>query len=104
MNAFEDFLMGAIAMASWIAGLFFLRLWRESRDRLYALFACAFWLEALARTALLGVENPAEAYPTRYLLRLVAYGLILFLISARARCKSVFNFASEKPVMAAISS
>jgi hypothetical protein len=45
------FLLGATAMATATAGLLFLRMWRESRDRLYVMFAGAFWLEALARTA-----------------------------------------------------
>lgn len=30
-------------MASAVVGLFFLRMWRESRDRLYVMFAAAFW-------------------------------------------------------------
>jgi hypothetical protein len=75
------FLLGATAMASAAAGLFFLRLWRESRDRLYVMFACAFWLEAVARTALLAAPDPSEAHPALYLLRVAAYGLILIAIA-----------------------
>jgi hypothetical protein len=75
------FLLGATAMAGAAAGLFFLRLWRESRDRLYVMFACAFWLDALARTALLAAANPTEAHPALYLMRVGAYGLILAAIA-----------------------
>ena len=35
---------GALAMACWVAGLFFLRFWRLSRDRLFVFFVLAFWL------------------------------------------------------------
>jgi len=74
------FLLGATAMASAIVGLFFLRMWRESRDRLYVMFACTFWLEAVARAALLLAESPNEAHPALILLRVGAYGLILVAI------------------------
>ena len=39
---------GAMAMGYAVAGLFFLRFWRDARDRLFGLFALAFgsgWLE-----------------------------------------------------------
>lgn len=75
------FLLGATAMAGAIAGLFFLRLWRESGDRLYVMFACSFWLEAVARAARLLAENPNEAHPGFFLLRVGAYGLILVAIA-----------------------
>lgn len=74
------FLLGATAMASAAAGLLFLRMWRESRDRLYVLFACSFWLEAVTRLALLFGDSPSEGLPTRYLLRVAAYGLIVVAI------------------------
>jgi hypothetical protein len=74
------FLLGATAMASAIAGLLFLRMWRESRDRLYVLFGCSFWLEALTRVALALTPNPSEAEPAWYLVRVVAYGLIVAAI------------------------
>ncbi|HXH83548.1 MAG TPA: DUF5985 family protein [Candidatus Tectomicrobia bacterium] len=71
------FLLGATTMANAVAGLLFLRMWRESRDRLYVLFAGAFWLEAVARAGLLLTSDPSEADPARYLLRVVAYGMII---------------------------
>jgi hypothetical protein len=74
------FLLGATAMATATAGLLFLRMWRESRDRLYVMFAGAFWLEALARTLLLLGPDPREADPTRYVVRIVAYGMIVVAI------------------------
>ena len=41
------FLDGAIAMGCLIAGLFFLRFWRDSRDGLFLNFALAFWIFAI---------------------------------------------------------
>ena len=40
----QPIVLGALAMASAVAGLFFLRFWRETRDRLFAMFALAFWV------------------------------------------------------------
>ena len=77
MNAF---LLGAIAMASGIAGLIFLKLWQESRDRLYLLFACAFWIEALGRGARAFLADPLEATALLVAFRIAAYGLILIAI------------------------
>ena len=74
------FLLGATVMAAAVAGLFFLRLWRESRDRLYAYFACAFWLEAIARGLRVFTEKPNEADPMLVLVRIAAYGLIVVAI------------------------
>jgi hypothetical protein len=74
------FLLGATAMASAVAGLLFLRMWRESHDRLYVLFAVSFWLEALTRFGLVLAADPSEAQPARYLVRIVAFALIVAAI------------------------
>jgi hypothetical protein len=74
------FLLGATSMAAAVAGLIFLRMWRESRDRLYALFASAFWLEALGRIGLLWTPDAGQADVSRYALRIVAYGMIVLAI------------------------
>jgi hypothetical protein len=43
----NDFLHGALAMASFSIGLFFLRYWRVTRDRLFPMFSAGFWLLGL---------------------------------------------------------
>ena len=71
------FLNGVAVGASIIAGVLFLRYWRETSDRLFLWFALAFWMLAShwAATSLL---NPAEeARHLFYLLRLAAFVLIL---------------------------
>jgi hypothetical protein len=75
----NPFVLGATAMAMAVAGLLFLRMWRESRDRLYVLFAVAFWLEALSRILALGLD-PQEGDPARYVVRVLAYGMIILAI------------------------
>jgi CHASE2 domain-containing sensor protein len=40
----NDFLQGALVMASLSIALFFLRYWRATRERLFALFSVAFCL------------------------------------------------------------
>ena len=42
-------LLGAIAMASLVAALFFFRFWRQTHDAFFLLFATAFGIDAAAR-------------------------------------------------------
>jgi hypothetical protein len=72
----NQMLMGAIATGSLIAGLFFFRFWRSSRDRFFLFFALSFWLEALNRVALALLAG-SEDTPVFYGVRIVSYGLIL---------------------------
>ena len=75
--SFAVFLQGVSATGAWIAGLLFLRFWRQSHDRLFAFFAGAFWLLALS-WALLGLTSPTEE--TRayiYAIRLVAFLMMI---------------------------
>lgn len=74
------FMLGAITMASLASGFFFLRFWRDTRDRLFLFFAISFGLEALSRTALALSEQPNEGDPLLYVIRFVAYALIVAAI------------------------
>ena len=71
------FLLGAVTMASLAAGLFFLRFWRETKDRLFLAFAISFLVEGVNRTALALSDAPREGTPFFYLVRLLAFALIL---------------------------
>jgi hypothetical protein len=79
------FLWGASALASWVAGLFFLRFWRETRDRFFVLFAAAFWVLAADWVALALVNPTDETRHLFYLARLLAFGLILVAIVDKNR-------------------
>jgi hypothetical protein len=79
----ELMLLGAIAMECLIAGLFFLRSWRNTKDRLFLFFAISFFLEGLNRF-LLGISgNPDEGRPLFYIVRFVSFLLILIGIVAK---------------------
>ena len=84
MQSMQDILLGAIAMASLVAGLFFLRFWKTTRDRFFLFFAIAFWIEAVNRT-MLGIIELPEDIPVFYLIRLAAFSLILFAIIDKNR-------------------
>ncbi|MES2264106.1 MAG: DUF5985 family protein [Pseudomonadota bacterium] len=78
-------LSGAIACASLVVALFFLRFWRSTRDRFFLYFSISFALEAISRLLLGAVLNAAEELPEFYLLRLLAYLLILIAIVDKNR-------------------
>ena len=80
---FMNFLSGAIAMASAVIALFFLRFWRASRDRFFLYFALSFAIEGAHRVyAMLAFEDNEDS-PLHYLVRLLAYGLILWAIAEK---------------------
>jgi hypothetical protein len=79
------FLMGAAAMASWTASLFFLRFWRDSGDRLFAMFAASFLLLGLTRLGLAWWQDSNETQTYFYWLRFAAFLLILLAIIDKNR-------------------
>lgn len=88
MNSISSFalvLMGAVAMASAIATLFFLRFWRQTRDSFFLLFAVAFGIDAIARFTLAIAEVSDENEPFYYLTRLITFGLIIVAIIQKNR-------------------
>jgi hypothetical protein len=74
------FLSGAITMGFLVAGLFFLRFWKRTHDRLFLTFALAFVLLGMVQ-ALLALGNiPIEERSWIYLIRLAAFLLIIWSI------------------------
>ena len=71
------FLMGAIMACYGVAGLFFLKFWRETRDRLFAMFALAFWILSINYLLLTPAPNADEVLPGHYIVRAFAFLLIL---------------------------
>ena len=76
---------GAIVMGYAVAGLFFLRFWRQTRDRLFLIFAISFWLLGAQRLALAVTAEPVESHNGLYLVRLFAFLLILLAIVDKNR-------------------
>ncbi len=73
-------LSGAVTFGFAICGLFFLRFWRRTGDRLFAAFALAFWLLGLVQALLALTDIPVEERSFLYIIRLLAFVLILAAI------------------------
>jgi hypothetical protein len=78
-----DFISGLATMGFLIAGLFFLRFWRRTRDRLFAAFAGAFWLLAANSGIVTLIDAPREELSWVYLLRVAAFSLIIYAIVSK---------------------
>jgi hypothetical protein len=78
-------LAGAVSMASFVAGLLFLRYWWRSHDRLFLYFCIAFFVDAAVRIAqaLFTVADENEAFI--YLPRLATFALIAWAIVDKNR-------------------
>lgn len=76
----NDILTGAIATASLVIALFFLRFWRNTHDRFFLYFSLSFAIEGVHRLYSAVHDSGGEDSPMHYVIRLVAYGLILWAI------------------------
>jgi hypothetical protein len=81
----DQFFRGALSMACLVAGVFFLRFWKESRDRLFIFFALAFTVLALSWVGLATIERGVESRHLVYIPRLVAFVLIIIGIIDKNR-------------------
>jgi hypothetical protein len=89
-HAFDGFIVGAVAMGHWVAGLFFLRFWRKTGDRFFALFAIAFWILGINRFAMVLAQwygHELTEHHFVYWVRFVAYLVILVAILDKNRSK-----------------
>jgi hypothetical protein len=82
------FLLGAIAMASVVIGLFFLRSWRNTGDRFFLFFSASFILEGFNRAALAMTIDPNEDRPLFYFVRFLSFVLILIAVGDKNRKKT----------------
>lgn len=83
----NEFISGAVFALCCVAGLYFLRFWRRTRDRFFALFAISFWLMALQRVVALCLAHTKEELAEAYLIRLLAFTLILVAIVDKNRTR-----------------
>jgi uncharacterized membrane protein HdeD (DUF308 family) len=88
INSFNSTLIGASAMASLTAALFFLRYWRQSRDPLFVMFAIAFGIDAVMRFVLGFSPLSSEDEPLYYVPRLITFALIIIAIVQKNRRRS----------------
>ena len=73
----EGFLLGVIVTGSLAAATFFLKFWRQTHDFLFLAFGSAFLIEALNRIGFLFLAAPNEGTASIYVVRLLAFLLIL---------------------------
>ena len=84
MSGLALFLSGAIAAASLVIALFFLRFWRSTHDAFFLFFALSFALESASR-AVSAVLQLSDDAPLVYGTRVIAYGLIIIAIWQKNR-------------------
>ncbi len=92
----KGMLLGGIAVGGIVAGLFFLRFWLMTNDRLFLCFSLSFFLMSLTRVLRAIVSS--DEHPVIYLVRLVAYGLIIYGIIDKNRKKSPALIRHDKRV------
>ena len=85
MDEANAFLNGASVVASAAIALFFLRFWRASADRLFAIFALAFGVFAANRLILFLLDDENENRTYVYLARLAVFVLIIVAIVDKNR-------------------
>ena len=73
------FLHGMVTMGFIIAGLFFLRFWWRTQERLFVVLALAFWLLALGQV-FLGVSGAYPDESWEFLPSLGAFSLLILAI------------------------
>ena len=76
----DVFLHGFIAACSLIAGLFFLRFWRETRDFLFLAFVFFFVIQGFSTTYVVSFRYPNLGSPWLYGLRLFSVLVVLAAI------------------------
>ena len=91
MNLHIEFISGIYMTTFLFSGIFFLKFWRASKDRFFLYFALACELIAIERILLFFVAGysplpaPSEARTYAYIIRMIAFALILTAIIEKNR-------------------
>ena len=72
----SEFLQGATMLASLGVAVFFLRFWRRTGDRFFAVFAAAFTVFAVNRLLLATLAEDSEARTWVYVMRAAVFLMI----------------------------
>ena len=81
----HEILVGGIAVAAFAAGLFFLRYWRSSNDLFFLFLMASFWLQSISHVVVGWTRSWNDDTPAQYVVRILAYGLILLAIWSKNR-------------------
>ncbi|NUO63488.1 MAG: hypothetical protein HOQ11_05365 [Gemmatimonadaceae bacterium] len=79
------FISGLLAAGYLTIGLFFARFYKRTRDRLFLLFAIAFWVLVVQRVATVLTAEWIENVTWLYGMRLLAFVIILVAILDKNR-------------------
>jgi hypothetical protein len=79
------FILGAVFMLCLVAGTFFLRFWRKTKDRLFLMFAIAFWMLGVNWATLVFAPEQDELRTALYVVRMLAFVLILAAVIDKNR-------------------
>ena len=85
LSTFGSFISGMLAAGYAVAALYFLKFWRQSRDRLFLLFSLAFMLLVVQRVALTLAHDWLSNPAWYYVVRLLAFSLIIIAIVDKNR-------------------
>jgi hypothetical protein len=80
-------MLGALAMGFGVAGLFFLRFWRDTRDRLFGFFALAFFVLAASRVAFAFYAPQPGGGDIFYWIRFAVFAIIVVAILDKNRSR-----------------
>ncbi len=69
----SEFLQGATAACGFVICVFFIRYWRDTGDRLFAVFATAFAMLGASRIVLATLDQDSEARTWVYALRAAGF-------------------------------
>lgn len=81
----NDMLVGAITLANFLIGLFFLRFWRSTHDPFFLYFALSFSIEGVNRLISGVTQTLYEGALMFYLIRFISYALIVIAIWQKNR-------------------
>lgn len=82
---------GALMVCCLVAGLFFLKFYRKTSDKLFQLFSVAFFLLSFERLVLGYLGSRNEPSPLVYLIRLSAFLIIIYAIVDKNRSSNAEN-------------
>lgn len=80
-----ELLSGWIVAGYLVCGLFFIRFWKTSSDKLFLTFGVAFWVLAAQRLMLVAFADQQGSAVYLYVVRLLAFSLILLAIINKNR-------------------
>ncbi len=88
MSSIKIFMYGAQAMLALVGALFFARFWRASSERIFGFFATAFVFLAADSAAQVLLQPAVASRHYVFLLRLIAFGLIICGIVDKNRARA----------------